>query len=106
VYVVMVGITTAGLCTMSATDLAEAIRAQDVSSREVVEAHLRRIADLNPAVSAVPVVLAEQVLDAARAADFTAASGGELPSPHGVPLTVKGNIDLAGTLTASPSRSR
>jgi amidase len=95
-----VNITTAGLCAMSATDLAEAIRSQDVSSREVVEAHLRRIADLNPAVNAVPVVLAGQALEAARAADRAAASGGELPPLHGVPFTVKGNIDLAGTPTS------
>ena len=93
-------ITTAGLCAMSATDLTEAIRSQDASSREVVEAHLRRIADLNPAVNAVPVVLAGQALEAARAADRAAASGGELPPLHGVPFTVKGNIDLAGTPTS------
>ena len=92
--------TTAGLCAMSATDLAAVIRSHDVSSREVVEAHLRRIADLNPAVNAVPVVLAGQALEAARAADRAAASGGELPPLHGVPFTVKGNIDLAGTPTS------
>jgi amidase len=44
-------------------------------------------------------VLAEQALDAARAADRAVASGGELPPLHGVPFTVKGNIDLAGTPT-------
>jgi Asp-tRNA(Asn)/Glu-tRNA(Gln) amidotransferase A subunit family amidase len=35
---------------MSATELAEAIRSGQVSSREVVEAHLRRIEEVNPAV--------------------------------------------------------
>ena len=87
------------LCRMSATELAEAIRSGQVSSREVVEAHLRRIEEVNPAVNAVPVVLGEQALEAARAADRAAASGGELPPLHGVPFTVKGNIDLAGTPT-------
>jgi amidase len=87
------------LCGMSATTLAEAIRSKDVSSREVAEAHLRRIEDVNPAVNAVPAVLAEQALELARAADLTAVSGGELPPLHGVPFTVEGNIDLAGTPT-------
>jgi amidase len=34
---------------MSATELAEAIRSGQVSSREAVEAHLRRIEEVNPA---------------------------------------------------------
>jgi amidase len=91
--------TAAELWTMSASGLAESIRAGDVSSREVIETHLRRIEDVNPAVNAVPVVLAEQALEAARAADRAAAAGGELPPLHGVPFTVKANIDLAGTPT-------
>ncbi len=51
---------------MSATELAEAIRSGQVSSREVVEAHLRRIEQVNPAVNAVPVVLGERALEAAN----------------------------------------
>jgi amidase len=87
------------LCAMSATELARAIRSGRVSSREVIEAHLQRIEGVNPAVNAVPVVLAEQALDLARACDRAAAGGVELPLLHGVPFTVKGNIDLAGTPT-------
>ena len=63
---------------MSATELAEAIRSGQVSSREVVEAHLRRIEEVNPAVDAVPAVLGEQALEGARAADRAAADGGGL----------------------------
>ena len=37
----------------SATSLARAIRTRDVSSEEVVEAHLRRIAEVNPSLNAV-----------------------------------------------------
>jgi amidase len=84
---------------MGATELADAIRSGQVSSREVVEAHLRRIEEVNPAINAVPVVLSEQALEAAAVADRVTASGGELPPLHGVPFTVKGNIDLAGTPT-------
>jgi amidase len=91
--------TGAGLYAMSATDIAGKIRSKEVSSREVVEAHLRRIAAVNPAVNAIPVILAEQALEAARAADRAAARGGDLPPLHGVPFTVKGNIDVVGTPT-------
>jgi amidase len=91
--------TAGGLCGMSATELAAAIRSMQVSSREVVEAHLRRIEEINPAVNAVTVVLGERALEAAQAADRAAAAGDDLPPLHGVPFTIKGNIDLAGTPT-------
>ncbi len=55
----------ADLWRMSATELAEAIRSKQVSSREVIEAHLRRIEAVDPEVNAVPVVLGEQALQAA-----------------------------------------
>jgi amidase len=77
---------------MSATELAQAIRSRQTSSQEVIEAHLRRIEGVNPAVNAVTVVLGEQALEAAKAADRAVAGGGDLPRFHGVPFTVKGNI--------------
>jgi amidase len=91
--------TATGLWCMSATELAEAIRSRQASSREVIEAHLRRIEAVNPSVNAVTVVLAEQAVEAAKAADRAVAGGGDLPPLHGVPFTIKENIDLAGTPT-------
>ena len=94
-----VRITATDLWRMSATDLATAIRSGQASSREVIEAHLRRIEAVNPPVNAVTVVLGEQAQAAAKAADQAVAGGGELRALHGVPFTVKENIDLAGTPT-------
>lgn len=84
---------------MGASDLAEAIRTKQASSREVVEAHLARIQAVNPAINAVTVVLADAALAAADAADRAVAAGGELGPLHGVPMTVKENIDVAGSAT-------
>jgi amidase len=84
---------------MGASDLAEAIRRKKASSREVVEAHLARIEAVNPAVNAVTVVLADAALTAADAADRAVAAGGDLRPLHGVPMTVKENIDVAGSAT-------
>jgi amidase len=92
-------VTITDLWRMNATELAEAIRSWEMSSQEVIEAHLRRIETVNPSVNAVTVVLAEQALEAAKAADRAATGGGDLPPFHGIPFTVKGNIDLAGTPT-------
>jgi amidase len=91
--------TVTDLWRMSATELAEAIRSRQASSQEVVEAHLRRIEAVNPAVNAVTAVLGEQAVEAAKAADRVVAGGGDLPRLHGVPFTVKENIDVAGTPT-------
>jgi amidase len=91
--------TATDLWRMSATELAEAIRSRQASSREVIEAHLRRIEVVNPSINAITVVLAEQALEAARAADRALASSGDLPPLHGVPFTIKENIDVVGTPT-------
>jgi amidase len=95
----MSGTAATDLWRMSAIELARVIRSGRASSREVIEAHLQRIEDVNPAVNAITVVLAEQALEAAKAADCAVIDGGDLPPLHGVPFTAKGNIDLAGTAT-------
>lgn len=80
-------------------DLASAIRERRLSSREVVQSHIERIAAVNPRLNALTVVLEAQALQAATAADESLARG-ETPGPlHGVPFTVKQNIDLAGSPT-------
>lgn len=84
---------------LSATELAEAIGSRQLSSHEVIQAHLQRIEAVNPAVNAVTVVLAEQALKAAKEADRAVADGDHLPPFHGVPFTVKENLDLVGTPT-------
>jgi len=81
--------------------LAGLIRGGQVSATEVVQAHLDRIAAVNPALNAVVVVLAEQALAQARVADQALAAGAATGPLHGVPFTVKENIDVAGTATTS-----
>ena len=84
---------------LSAMEMAEAIRSRHVTSEEVIEAHLRRIEAVNGSLNAVVIVLDEQARNAARAADRAIASGADLGPFHGVPFTVKENIDVAGTAT-------
>jgi len=80
---------------MSATELAALIRDRQVSAREVIETHLRRIDAVNPALNAIVIRLDEQALAAADAADRAVAAGGELPPLHGVPFTIKECFDSA-----------
>ena len=87
------------LWSKSALELAAMIAGREVSSREVVEAHLARIDAVNPRLNAVVRVLADEARAGADAADAAVRSGGPLGRFHGVPVTVKENIDVAGTPT-------
>ena len=81
-----------------ATKLAELIRAKEVSPVEVVQAHLDRIAAVNPKINAI-VTLADGALKAAKAAEAAVLAGDELGPLHGVPFTVKDSIDTADVAT-------
>ena len=81
-----------------ATSLAELIRTRRATSVEVVQAHLDRIAALDPKLDAI-VTLNADALAEAQAADDALAAGEVVGPLHGVPFTVKDSIDTAGVLT-------
>jgi len=82
-----------------ALELASLIARKQVSCVEVIDAHLARIEAVNPRLNAIVRVLADEARAAAVAADKQVASGAELGPLHGVPITVKENIDMAGLPT-------
>jgi amidase len=83
----------------SAQELAALIASKQISSTEIIDAHLSRIEAVNPKVSAIVRVMADQARSAAAEADRKVASGEPLGPLHGVPCTVKENIDMAGLPT-------
>ncbi len=86
----------AELWNRQAVELAAMIAAGEVSSREVVDAHLDRIAAVNGELNAVTHEMADSARAAADAADAAPEPTGPL---HGVPFTIKENIDLVGAPT-------
>jgi aspartyl-tRNA(Asn)/glutamyl-tRNA(Gln) amidotransferase subunit A len=82
-----------------ASALAALIRTKQLSSREVVQAHLDRIEAVNPKINAVVTLMAEQALTSADAADSAVTSGAPLGALHGVPFSIKDSLDTAGILT-------
>ena len=89
----------------SALGMAARIRSGEVSSREVIEAHLSRIEEVNPHLNAVVRVLWDEARAGADTADEARRNGAPMGPLHGVPFTVKENIDLAGTATTNGVRT-
>ncbi len=90
----------------SAAAIAQAIRAQQVSVKDVVEAHLERIEAVNPALNAVVKLAAERALDEARAADQAVLNGKTLGPLHGVPMTIKDSLDTEGVVSTGGTKGR
>jgi len=80
------------------TRQAQLIAAGEISSRELVELYLRRIAAYEPQLNAFRVVLGERALLEADQADSRRSAGGERPL-LGVPIAVKDDIAVAGEPT-------
>ena len=78
---------------------ATAIRAGGISSREATQSVIDRMHAANPALNAIAEALEPEALAAADAADAARARGDEMGPLHGVPITVKVNVDLAGHAT-------
>lgn len=92
--------TYAEITDLTLVESARMLRERSLSSREAVEAHLARIAEVDHLVNAVCTLDAERALEGAARADRLAVRGGELPLLHGVPMTHKDTHDTAGLRTA------
>jgi amidase len=85
-----------GLWRLGAAELAAGIGSRRASSREAVVETVERIASCNPKVNALTEVHAEEALAAADRADRQLARGEDVGPLHGVPISVKGNVDVKG----------
>ena len=84
---------------LSATDLAGRIARRETTARAATESVLSRIAEVNPKFNALASVTPDKALQAADAADAVQARGETLGPLHGVPVTIKVNIDVQGEAT-------
>jgi amidase len=82
--------------------MARLIRDREVSPVEIAEAHLERIAEINPKLNAI-VTLAPDVLERARQAETALMRGDNVGALHGVPITIKDTIETAGLRSTSGS---
>jgi Asp-tRNA(Asn)/Glu-tRNA(Gln) amidotransferase A subunit family amidase len=90
----------------SALFIANAIRQKKVSPVEVVDAHLSRIEELNPRLNAFVQVDVEGARAQAKAAERAVMAGGKPGPLHGVPISIKSSIDVAGFRCQAGTRLR
>jgi Asp-tRNA(Asn)/Glu-tRNA(Gln) amidotransferase A subunit family amidase len=91
---------------LSAVEMARQIRENKISPVDLTEAHLDQIRRLNPELKAFVQVDPERVRDEARAAEASLANNATLGPLHGVPISIKSSIDVAGMKCESGTRLR
>lgn len=92
---------TAELWRLDAQELSAGLRRREFSVREVVAACLARCDSANPRINALTEIRPEAALAAADAADRLMANGAPIGPLHGIPVTIKGNVDLEGWATVN-----
>src|SRR6202790_2904347 len=87
-------------------DVALKIRTRQISSCEIVDAHLERIEKLQPKLNAFMHVDAEGARQQAQEAEAAILRGDEVGALHGIPISIKSCIDVAGGPCPAGSRLR
>ena len=83
----------------SALHMAASIRAREVSAVELLELHLERVKQHNPAINAVVIVDKDRARARALQADAALAGRQHWGPLHGVPTPVKEAFDIEGLVT-------
>ena len=91
----------ADIATATAAELAQAIQARVISSRELLDYLATRADRLNPMLNAIVAWDLDRARAAAAAADDATARGEAAGPLHGLPMTVKDVFETEGLLTTS-----
>jgi len=91
---------------LSAVEMAHRIQQKQISPLALAEAHLEKIERLNPLLNAFVHVDPERVRQQARAAEAALPSGQATGPLHGVPISIKSSIDVAGMKCEAGTRLR
>ncbi|MGR3616818.1 MAG: amidase family protein [Paracoccaceae bacterium] len=81
---------------LDATELSKLTRQGDVSAEDSIADALQRLKDVNPQLNAVVEDLGDAAIERARALDLARSKGAECGPLHGLPVTIKINVDQKG----------
>ncbi len=91
---------------LSAVEMARQVRERKISPVELVEAHLQKIEKLNPRLNAFVQIDAERARQTARQAEAAVTNGKSLGPMHGVPISIKSSVEVAGLRCEAGTRLR
>jgi len=91
---------------LPAVEMARQIREKKISPLELADAHLAKIERLNPKLNAFVHIDAERVRHEARSAEAAVMGGKSVGSLHGVPISIKSSVDVAGLRCEAGTRLR
>ena len=94
------------MCACSIAELARLIRTKSVSCKEIVQAHLNRIEQVNPRLNAVVQLRAQAALLEAEQADIALAHGQSIGPLHGIPMTIKDSFDCRDLISSAGTLGR
>ena len=91
---------------MSASRMGKLIRSRELSPVELVQTQLARIDQLNPKLNAFVELRTELALAEARQAEMALQHGDAVGPLHGIPISIKSSIAVAGLKLECGSRTR
>ncbi len=94
------------LCEKPAFELSRLLVAREISAEELTQAHLDRIEEVDGRIHAFTAVLRHEAVAAARRVDEERRRGEARGPLHGLPVTVKESLDLAGHASTLGAASR
>jgi len=91
---------------LSTVEMSRQVRGREMSAVELADAHLAKIERLNPKLNAYVQVDPERVRQRAQEAEAALMSGQVLGPLHGVPISIKSSIEVAGMKCEAGTRLR
>jgi len=92
------------ICYMSACDMADAIKRQELTSSEITETIIERIEKINPKLNAYCTPTFDWARETAKKADEAVKKGEKLGLLHGVPISIKDEMPIKGIRTTFGSK--
>jgi Asp-tRNA(Asn)/Glu-tRNA(Gln) amidotransferase A subunit family amidase len=90
---------------MPAWEMKEKIKNQEISSQEITEIIIERIEKINPIINAYCTPTFDIARDLAKKADSVVKRGEKLGILHGIPTSIKDNVDIKGIRTTCGSKA-
>ncbi|KKK84026.1 hypothetical protein LCGC14_2787480, partial [marine sediment metagenome] len=93
------------ICFIPAWEMKEKIKNQELSSQEITEIIIERIEKLNPIINAYCTPTFDLARELAKKADLSVKKGEKLGILHGIPISIKDNVDVKGIRTTCGSKA-